>query len=123
MEAGAGGDPLGQGHLAPLEQQVQPLAIHPAGLVEAVVEVDQGGFAVAQCATDVFFHRGAGPNPYLGCLDSTLTQPPGEHVEEVHAVLDENAAAFGPVPEPMVDRQVLVRSVVLERTVQYLAKY
>ena len=38
------------------------------------------------------------------------------------AVLDEDAAALGPVPEPVLGRQVLVGRVVLERRVQQLAK-
>ena len=43
-------------------------------------------------------------------------------IEKVDAVLDEDSAALGPVPEPMRGRQVLVRGIVLKVTVQRLAQ-
>ena len=54
--------------------------------------------------------------PTLRGRDGARAQPAGEQVEEVHAVLDEDPAALGPVPEPVLGRQVLVRGVVLERS-------
>ena len=47
---------------------------------------------------------------------------PGEQVEEVHAVLDEDAAALVAIPEPVLGRQALVGGVVLEVAVQHLAR-
>ena len=58
------------------------------------------------------------------CAATTVPGPsqPGEQVEEVHAVLDEDAAALGSVPEPVFARQVFIRGVVLKVSVQEIAQ-
>ena len=72
---------------------------------------------------DVLLDRGPRPDPDLGRLDPARPEPPGEQVEEVDPVLDEDAAALAAVPEPVLGRQVLVRGVVLEGPVQHLAQH
>jgi hypothetical protein len=58
-----------------------------------VLEVDQDRAAVADRAVDVLFDRRPRPGPDLGRLDSPGPEPPGEQVEEVDPVPDEDAAA------------------------------
>ena len=122
MDAGAGRHPLGEGHVAALEQQPHLLPIHAPGLVEAVVEVDQAGVAVADRTLDLLLDGGTRADATLGGLHPAGAQPAGEQVEEVDAVLDEDAAASGAVPEPVFGRQVLVGGVVLEGAVQEVAQ-
>ena len=49
-------------------------------------------------------------------------QPTRQHVEEMHAMLDEDSAALLAIPEPMLRRKILVGGVVLEVAVQEFAK-
>ena len=120
----AGRHPVEERHIAPLEDQPQLLPVHPAGLVEAVIEVHQDRRAVAHGAMDVLFdgRRRAGSNAALGRHHASGAQPAGEEVEEVHAVLDEDPAALGSVPEPVFARQVFIRCVVFKVSVQQIAQ-
>ena len=118
----AGRHPVEQGDLPPLEHQPEFLPIHPSRLVEAVIEVDQGRVAVADRATHVLLDGRPRPDPDLRRLDPPLPEPAGKQVEEMDPVFHEDAAAPGPVPEPVVGRQVLVRGVVLERAAEHLAQ-
>ena len=58
VDANVGGHPVVKRHIAPFEDQAQLLPVHPAGLVEAMIEVDQDRRAVAHGAMDVLFERG-----------------------------------------------------------------
>ena len=49
-------------------------------------------------------------------------EPAREQVEEVDAVLDEDPAALGSVPEPVLGRQVFVRGVIFKIPVQQIAE-
>ena len=94
MDAEPGGNPFFQQHIAPLEDQPQLLAVHAAGLGEAVIEVDQDAVAVADRTLDLVLEAGAGPGGRLGGDDLSRSEPAGEQVEEMDAVLDEDAAAL-----------------------------
>ena len=117
--------PLVERDVASLEHEAELLAVHPAGLVEAVIEVDEDALAVSHDALDVLLdrRRGPGPEPALGRLDLARAEPAGEEVEEMHAVLDEDAAALRPVPEPVFRPEVLVGGIILEGPVDQLAQH
>ena len=55
-------------------------------------------------------------------LDLPRTEPAGKKIEEVHAVLDEDAAAFAAIPEPVFGRQPLVARVVFEVGVEQISE-
>ena len=63
-----------------------------------------------------------GRMPRCAATTRSGPEPAGEQVEEVHAVLDEDSAALGSVPEPVFGRQVFVRGVVLKVSVQEIAQ-
>src|SRR5207244_3444070 len=65
MEARPRRDPLEERRVAPLADQAQHLAVQAAGLVEAVVEVQQRRRAVADGALDMLLDRRAGPDAHL----------------------------------------------------------
>ena len=55
VDADPGRHPVVKRDIAPLEDQPQLLPVHPAGLVKAVIEVDQDRRTVAHRALDVLF--------------------------------------------------------------------
>ena len=67
--------------------------------------------------------RGARPQPQLGRDDPAGSQPAGKKIEEMHAMLDEDPSALGPVPEPVTGPQVLVGSIILKGAVQELSQH
>src|SRR5262245_12272001 len=100
--------PVVKGHIAPLEDEAQLLAVDPPGRVKAVVEVHQHRCAVAHRALDLLLdrRRGAGPNTALRRGHGSGAKPAGEHVEEMNAVFHEDPTAVRAVPEPMSRRKV-----------------
>jgi hypothetical protein len=72
---------------------------------------------------DLLLDHGIAANPNLGRLDAPRAEPPGEQVEEVDPVLDENATALAAIPEPVLRREVLVRGVVREGAVEHIAQH
>ena len=67
--------------------------------------------------------RGTRPQAQLGRDDPAGPQPAGEEIEEMHAMLDEDPSALGPVPEPVAGPQVLVGGIILKGAVQELAQH
>lgn len=118
----ADGDPLVQAKFAPLEDDSEFLAVESRGLVEAVVEVDEDAVGVSGSAGDLFDEVGAWAGGLLGGEDASGAEPVSEEVEEVNAVLDEDAAAFGGIPEPVVRKEGFVFGFVDEEGVEGLAE-
>ena len=121
MDPDARRHPTLQQHVAALEDEPQLLAVHPARLMKAVIEVEMHAAWVAHGALHLVL-AAVGPATGLRGDDFAGAQPTGQHVEEVHAVLDEDSAALFAVPEPVLRRQILVGRVVLEVTVQQFAE-
>ena len=72
------------------------------------VEGRQRRIAVFHRALDLVDDPGAGAQQFLSGQYFATAEPPFEEVEEMDAVLDEDAAAFLSVPEPVVGAQGLV---------------
>ena len=105
--------------VAALEDQPQLLAVEAARLVEAVIEVEMHAVVVADRALDLVFAAVGFAAAGLGGGDLAGAEPAGHQVEEVDAVLDEDAAALFAVPEPMLGGQVFVGGVVFKVAVQH----
>ena len=73
-------------------------------------------------AVDLLLDLGSRAQCALGGDDLPTSKPAGEHIKEVHTVLDENAAALLLIPEPMVCAETLVGGVIFEKAVKKLAQ-
>ncbi len=73
---------------------------------------------MADGALHLLLNARAGPQDALCRHHGACAQPAFEEVEEVHPMLDEDAAAFLAIPEPVVRAQPFVTGVVFEPTMQ-----
>ena len=117
-DAGAHRHPFLEGEVAVFEEEAEFLAIEAPGLGEAVVKINERTAGVAGGALHLFLQAGAGPQGALRGDDLSRAEPTFEEVEEVDAVLDENAAAFRRVPKPMIGPEAFVARGIVEGTAQ-----
>src|SRR5204862_3360925 len=113
-----GRHPFLQGHFAAFEEEAKLLAIHAGRLSETVVKMDGHAVAITHDAGDLFFDSGTGPQGALGGGDAAGAEPAFKKIEEVYAVFDKNAAAFGAVPEPVVGRQIFIGGIIFKVAVK-----
>lgn len=118
----AHGNPFLERDIAAFEEEPEFLAVHPARLCKAVIEVYQPTARVTHGAIDLFLEVSAGTQGALGGDNLATAKPCGEEIKKMDAVLDEDAAALLAIPKPMIGPEPLVRGVILEIAVQELAE-
>jgi hypothetical protein len=107
---------------AALADDARLLRLHAAGLVEAVVKIREQHTAVTDGVMDLVDEAAGWPLRLLRRHDFARPKPHAEEIEEMDAVLDENAAADLRLPKPVPGVERGVAGVVFEERMQRRAE-